>query len=110
MSNRIERQSLGLTLAAITLLLWGALPVVLKLLLKSLDPFTVTWYRFLLAGAMLVPVIHFRYGLASPFRIRGAALALFVSSRVGAFSATCFAPPQVADKESFEYNSGFIRG
>ena len=83
MSNRIERRSLGLPLAAITLLLWGALPVVLKLLLQSLDPFTVTWYRFLLAGAMLIPVIHFRYGLASPFRIRGAVSVLAVVCVLG---------------------------
>ncbi len=83
MSNQIERRSLGLTLAFTTLLLWGALPVVLKLLLQSLDPFTVTWSRFLLAGAMLVPVIHFRYGLTSPFRIRGAALVLAVVCVLG---------------------------
>ena len=82
-SGRTERRSLGLTLAFTTLLLWGALPVVLKLLLQSLDPFTVTWYRFLLAGAMLAPVVHFRYGLASPFRIRGAALALAVVCVLG---------------------------
>ena len=82
-SDRTEHRSLGLTLAFTTLLLWGALPVVLKLLLQSLDPFTVTWYRFLLAGAMLAPVVHFRYGLASPFRIRGAALALAVVCVLG---------------------------
>ena len=82
-SNRTEHQFLGLALASITLLLWGTLPVVLKLLLQSLDPFTVTWYRFLLAGAMLFPVVHFRYGLASPFRIRGAALVLAVVCVLG---------------------------
>ena len=82
-SNRTEHRSLGLALASITLLLWGTLPVVLKLLLQSLDPFTVTWYRFLLAGAMLFPVVHFRYGLASPFRIRGAALVLAVVCVLG---------------------------
>ena len=67
---------MGLAFAAVTLLLWGGLPVVLKLLLQWLDPFTVTWYRFLVGGAMLVPLVHFRHGLASPFRIRGAALVL----------------------------------
>ena len=57
MSDRAASRRLGLILASITLLLWGALPVVLKLLLRSLDPFTITWYRFLLAGGMLIPVI-----------------------------------------------------
>ena len=48
-----------------------------------MDPFTVTWYRFLLAGAMLIPVIHFRYGLTSPFRIRGAVSVLAVVCVLG---------------------------
>ena len=78
-----EHPWLGLGLAALTLLLWGALPIILKLLLLSLDPFTVTWYRFLLAGALLVPVVSYRYGLASPFRLRGAALALAIACVLG---------------------------
>ena len=76
MSDRTGHRLLGLALAAVTLLLWGGLPVVLKLLLQWLDPFTVTWYRLLVAGAMLIPLVHFRHGLSSPFRIRGAALVL----------------------------------
>ena len=83
LSDRSENPWLGLGLAALTLLLWGALPLILKLLLLSLDPFTVTWYRFLLAGALLVPVISYRYGLASPFRLRGAALALAIACVLG---------------------------
>lgn len=83
MSDRAASRRLGLILASITLLLWGALPVVLKLLLRSLDPFTITWYRFLLAGGMLIPVIHYRYGLASPFRVRGTALALAIACVLG---------------------------
>ena len=75
-SNLSGHRLTGLALASVALLLWGGLPVVLKLLLQWLDPFTVTWYRLLVAGAMLVPLVHFRHGLASPFRIRGAALAL----------------------------------
>ena len=76
MNDRTGHRLTGLAFAAVTLLLWGGLPVVLKLLLQWLDPFTVTWYRFLVGGAMLVPLVHFRHGLGSPFRIRGAALAL----------------------------------
>ena len=74
---------LGLTLACITLLLWGTLPVVLKMLLQSLDPYTITWYRFLLAGGILVPIVAWRYGLASPFKIRGATLALAIACVLG---------------------------
>ena len=83
LNDRSENSWLGLGLAALTLLLWGALPLVLKLLLLSLDPFTITWYRFLLAGALLVPIISYRYGLASPFRLRGAALVLAIVCVLG---------------------------
>lgn len=44
---------LGVTLATITMLLWASLPVALDMSLEILDPFTLTWFRFLAAGAVL---------------------------------------------------------
>jgi drug/metabolite transporter (DMT)-like permease len=41
----------GFTLATITALLWGLLPLALKVALTELDAYTITWCRF--AGAML---------------------------------------------------------
>lgn len=41
---------LGAMLAATTMLLWSSLPVALKIALESMDPYTLTWYRFLAAG------------------------------------------------------------
>lgn len=41
---------LGAMLAAATMLLWSSLPVALKIALESMDPYTLTWYRFLAAG------------------------------------------------------------
>lgn len=41
---------LGALLAAATMLLWSSLPVALKIALESMDPYTLTWYRFLAAG------------------------------------------------------------
>lgn len=43
----------GLLLAALTALLWGSLPILLKYLLGVLDPFTLTWCRLTVtAGAL----------------------------------------------------------
>ena len=50
-------RSLGFSLAALTMLLWGVLPLALKVVLDSLDAVTITWFRFgassLLLGAWL---------------------------------------------------------
>lgn len=43
----------GLSLALLTALLWGILPVKLKQVLQVMDPVTVTWYRLLVSGALL---------------------------------------------------------
>jgi drug/metabolite transporter (DMT)-like permease len=43
----------GLALAGITALLWGSLPILLKNLLSTLDPYTLTWCRLTVtAGAL----------------------------------------------------------
>ncbi len=47
------RWLLGLFLALVTALLWGILPIKLKQVLQVMDPVTVTWYRLLVAGAIL---------------------------------------------------------
>ena len=60
---------LGLCLALCTALIWGGLPVVLKVMLTELDPFTLTWFRLLAAGSVIGAIVARRHGLASPFRI-----------------------------------------
>lgn len=47
------RWKLGLFLASLTALMWGVLPVALKALLEGMDPYTITWYRFLVAAVVL---------------------------------------------------------
>jgi drug/metabolite transporter (DMT)-like permease len=44
---------LGLVLSLITALMWGMLPIALKLLLPVMDAVTITWYRFVAAGLLL---------------------------------------------------------
>lgn len=48
------RWQLGLSLSVLTTVLWGVLPTALSILLQELDGYTITWFRFLLAGAVLM--------------------------------------------------------
>ncbi|MAB22915.1 DMT family transporter [Pseudomonas neustonica] len=43
----------GFLLTLTTTMLWGVLPILLKEVLQVMDPYTVTWYRFLSAGLVL---------------------------------------------------------
>jgi drug/metabolite transporter (DMT)-like permease len=47
------RWQLGFLLAFITALMWGVLPIFLKILLERMDAYTITWYRFLIASLLL---------------------------------------------------------
>jgi drug/metabolite transporter (DMT)-like permease len=47
------RRRLGFALAATTMLVWGVLPLALKLALRSLDAVTITWFRFGVASLVL---------------------------------------------------------
>ena len=47
---------LGLVMALLTALMWGALPVILKVLLSDIDPYTLTWCRFVAALCIVGPL------------------------------------------------------
>ena len=57
------RWKLGFVLALSTAMLWGVLPIALKIALKSVDPYTVTWYRFASSGLILAIVLGITGGL-----------------------------------------------
>lgn len=57
------RWKLGFALALSTAVLWGVLPIALKIALKSVDPYTVTWYRFGSSGLILGIVLGMTGGL-----------------------------------------------
>ena len=44
----------GLLLALVTAVLWGILPIKLKQVLQVMDPITVTWYRLIVSGLLLL--------------------------------------------------------
>src|SRR5688572_21632153 len=59
MSNPRARHSttgrwrLGLFLAILTMMTWATLPVALKIALAHVDPWTLTWFRFLVAAVVI---------------------------------------------------------
>jgi drug/metabolite transporter (DMT)-like permease len=57
------RWQLGLALALVTAACWSTLPVALKITLEVLDPFTLTWIRFVIAGAVMLAWLGARRGL-----------------------------------------------
>ena len=58
------RWKLGLLLALVTAACWSTLPVALKILLEELDPYTLTWIRFVIAGGVMLAWLGTRGGLA----------------------------------------------
>ena len=57
------RSRLGLALSLLTVLLWGFLAIALKIVLQEIDPFTVTWFRFTVAGVLLGAYLAIRQKL-----------------------------------------------
>lgn len=53
----------GLALALVTAACWATLPVALKLTLEQLDPYTLTWFRFVLAAGVMGAWLGARGGL-----------------------------------------------
>lgn len=57
---------LGLGLSLLTAVMWGGLPIALKVLLSEMDSITITWYRFSISAAIAVVW----YGRRGPDAIR----------------------------------------
>ena len=57
------RWKYGLFLTITAALLWGILPTALKILVVSMDAYTITWYRLILAFGILFVLLSFRGGL-----------------------------------------------
>jgi drug/metabolite transporter (DMT)-like permease len=57
------RVGLGFSLALLTAVLWGLLPIALKWLLSSMSAATITWIRFLVAAVVVGLVLYSRQQL-----------------------------------------------
>lgn len=53
MHSTTGRWRLGFSLSLLTAFLWGMLPFVLKILLDTMDPYTITWYRFFISAVFI---------------------------------------------------------
>jgi drug/metabolite transporter (DMT)-like permease len=56
---------LGLVLSLITTLMWGLLPVSMRLLLDEMDVYTVTWFRFASSAVLLGAYLAYKGRLPS---------------------------------------------
>ena len=69
------RWRLGFGLALLTAVLWGAVPLAMTPLLSSLDPVTVSWFRYAGAGGVLCLLfVRNLFGVAAALAITGALL------------------------------------
>ncbi|TFH20673.1 MAG: DMT family transporter [Myxococcales bacterium] len=57
------RAGLGFALAMVTVVMWGVLPIGLKVALSGMDALTLTWYRFVAAATLLGAVLRLRGSL-----------------------------------------------
>jgi len=69
------RWHLGLGLSLITVCMWGALPIALKITLQEMDGLTITWYRFFVAALLLGSYLGARRQIPS---LRGRAPAVYL--------------------------------
>jgi drug/metabolite transporter (DMT)-like permease len=73
----------GLPLALATALLWASLPVALKLALESLDVWTLTWFRFLVAFVVTLLWLVWRRGLVGFGNLDGSGRWLLFGAGLG---------------------------
>ena len=62
---------------------WGVLPVVLKLALEGMDPYTITWYRFVVAAIVLGAILAATGGLPALRGLSGRIWLLLVAAFAG---------------------------
>jgi drug/metabolite transporter (DMT)-like permease len=76
MSVGTTNPRLGFFLSLTTAVLWGLLPIALKVALEAMDPYTITWWRFAVAMAGLGAFLAWRGQLPRIARAGRAAVVL----------------------------------
>lgn len=87
------RWGLGLVLSLFTIFVWGGLPIVLKIMLISLDAFTMTWYRFVVAATLMALIVYRQGHFRLVRQLKGGYALVFLVS-VLAFSSAYVLYPQ----------------
>lgn len=65
------RRRYGLALSIATALLWAGAPIALKVVLESMSPFTVAWYRFLFSAVLMAGWAAAKHGPPRPSAVFG---------------------------------------
>ncbi len=86
------RWGLGLVLSLFTIFVWGGLPIVLKIMLISLDAFTMTWYRFVVAAVLMALIVHRQGHFHLVRQLKGGYALVFLASVLGFSCAYVFYP------------------
>lgn len=76
----------GFILALTTAVLWGMLPIALKVVLTELSANTITWVRFLVAAIFVVLVLWKQQNLPKLGKLKGKARTLMLIAVVGLLS------------------------
>ena len=97
------RWQLGFALSLTTAVLWGFLPIALKVVLSGMDVYTITWWRFAASMLSLGTFLAFRGQLPrlrgaerSTWMILGVALAMMLANYVLYLVALDLTTPSVA--------------
>ena len=77
------RRGLGLTLAAITAVIWATVPIILKGLVESLDAYTITCFRFFVSAGILISIVARRHGIRSTISAARSSPILLILSILG---------------------------
>lgn len=77
------RPIIGLAFGMVSALIWGTLPVILKILVRWLDIYTLTWFRFFTAALIMLPIALRAGGVRSIGSLRGFSWILLGLSIVG---------------------------
>ncbi|MBD2462327.1 DMT family transporter [Oscillatoria sp. FACHB-1407] len=76
------RWQLGFALAMTTAILWGVLPIALKVALQAVDVYTVIWFRFLVSFGLLALFLAVRGQLPEIQKLRSARLDLLAIATI----------------------------
>lgn len=74
---------LGLGLSLITVILWGLVPVALAIVLTTLDPYTINWFRFITAFILLGCYLAKQGNLPKVTQLRTVPIYLFAIAILG---------------------------
>jgi drug/metabolite transporter (DMT)-like permease len=77
------RWKFGLLLSLITAFLWGVTPIAIKVVLEEMDPYTISWYRFLFSAILISIWIYRRHGIPDLTIFRGSVIWLTILAIIG---------------------------